>query len=503
MFDTSQFKDPDPQIDFGELLPDLGSYQGGNGGAIIVSNCLPYGKNYKPLENLVEISAALGSKCMGAFSYRDAAGNVTIFAGTKTGLFTISNSGITDVSRLAGGAYTLGDDNFWRFVPFGNLIIATSYSDDIQVFDISTDTDFSQLSATAPRCRDLAVIANFLVCIDTVDGDGAIGYRVRWSPIADPQGVWGSIPATQTDFQDIYDTVYSNSFITDFGEYGVIVQGRSMYRMDYVGGSEIFTFNKVDKGRGTLLTRGNIYNGQSIFLRCEDGFYEYTGAQMIPIGDKKIDTYYLDNVDNAHDFNINCSIDPVRKLVMWAVPHIGSVGGICNKIYVFNWTDRRWAIIDQVTECLFSYITLGYTLEELDAVSGTLEGLPYSLDSRAWTGGKTVMAAFSSAHKLGLFTGSPMTATIQTSEIRVNLAGRGIIDSLTAYVEGGTVTARLGWRNSLSDAVTWTPDTSVNPFTGDIDFSIQSQFVRAEVTISGSWTIAHGLGIHQQLDGAA
>lgn len=482
-------------IPFGELMPDMGNYEAG--GAIVVSNCVPYGQKYKPFQSLIEISSALGDTCKGAFSYRDAAGNVTIFAGTKAGLFTISAAGITNVTRLSG-VYTGGDDNFWRFVPFGNLIICTNYSDDVQSFDITSSMNFAQMSSTAPKCRDLAVISNFLVCIDTVDGDGAIGYRVRWSPIADPQGVWGSIAATQTDFQDIYDTVYSNSYITDFGEYGVIMQGGSMQRMDYVGGSDIFTFNKIEKGQGTLLTRGNIYNGKSIFSRCEDGFYEWDGVQMHPIGDQKIDSYYLDNVDNSHDFNINCAIDPVRKLVMWAVPHTDSVGGICNKIYIYNWAVKRWSVIDQVTECLFSYITLGYTLEGLDAVSSTLEALPYSLDSRAWTAGKTVLAAFSSAHKLALFTGAAMTATIQTGEIRINQSGRSVVSSLTPYVEGGSVTGRLGWRNGLNNDTNWSTQISQNPYTGDLDFTVDSTFFRGELTISGNWTIAHGLAFDYQ-----
>lgn len=500
MLNANDYKDSNPQVPFGELLPDMGNFQSG-AGAFVVSNCLPYGDKYKPLESLASISNALGSYCKGAFSYRDAAGNVTVFAGTKTKLYKLSGMSFTEVTRLSGGDYTMGDDNFWRFVPFGNLIIATNYTDDIQVFNITTDSNFSRLSTTAPKCRDMAVIANFLVCIDVVDGDGAIGYRVRWSPIANPQGVWGSIPATQTDFQDIFDTVYSNSFITDFGDYGIIVQGRSMYRMDYVGGDKIFTFNKVDKGRGSLLTRANIYNGQSIFLRCEDGFYEFTAGVMVPIGDKKIDAYFLSNFDDAHSYNVTTTIDPIRKLVMWSVPHTDATGGVPNKIYVFNWVDRRWSIIDQQCECLFSYITIGYTLEGLDAVSGSLDALPFSLDSRAWTGGKTVLGAFDNTHTLGLFTGAAMTAVIQTAEIRVNSAGRGLIDSISPYVEGGTITARLGWRNGLSDAVMWTVQTSPNPYTGDIDFSLQSQFVRAEVTISGVWTLAHGIGVQQQLDG--
>lgn len=488
-------------IPFGELMPDMGDFEAG--GALVAKNCLPYGQKYKPLEAIAETTNALASACKGSFAYRDSAGTVTIFAGTATKLYKLSGTSWTDVTRAVGGNYSLGTDNFWRFVPFGNLIIATNYVDDIQVFDITSSTNFSQMSATAPRCRDLAVVANFLVCIDTVDGDGARGFRVRWSPIANPQGVWGSIPATQTDFQDIYDTVYSNSYITDFGEFGVIVQGRSMYRMDYVGGDDIFDFHKIVKGQGSLITRGNIYNGASIFLRCEDGFYEFNGGQMLPIGDKKIDAYFRTNFNEAYDFNLNCNIDPIRKLVMWSVPHTDATGGLPNKLYCFNWVDRRWSIIDQECEFLFSFISTGYTLEGLDAISASLDALPYSLDSRAWTGGKTVLGAFTSNHKLGLFTGSPMTATLQTSEVRLNPTGRALLENITPFVEGGTVTGRVGYRDMLSDAVSWTVSTSINPFTGDIDFTKSSTFFRAELTISGSWTIAHGIGVQIQDGGQA
>jgi len=501
MLNLNNYKDGNPQLPFGALMPDMGDY--GSSGALVVSNCLPYGAKYKPMPSLASITAALGAYCKGAFSYRDAAGNVTVFAGTQTGLFQLSAGTWTDVTRASGGAYTGGADNFWRFVPFGNLIIATNYTDDIQVFDITTDSKFSQLSSTAPRCRDLAVIANFLVCIDVVDGDGAIGYRVRWSPIANPQGTWGSVPATQTDYQDIFDTVYSNSYITDFGDYGVIVQGRSMYRMDYVGGTDIFTFTKLDKGRGTLLTRANVYNGQSIFLRCEDGFYEFNGSQMLPIGDMLIDQYFLDNFNDAYDYNSTCMIDPVRKLVMWSVPHTDAIGGLPNKIYVFNWVSRNWSIIDQQCELLFSYITAGYTLEGLDAVSTSLDALPFSLDSRAWEGGKTVLAAFDSSHTLGLFTGVPMTAVIQTGEAKLNTYGNCLVSNISAYVEGGTVTVQLGYRTSLANSVTWTGATSANPYTGNYDFDIDSVFFRAQVTISGAWTIADGLAINISESGAA
>lgn len=483
-------------IPFGQWVPDMGDYNAG--GALVVQNCVPYGEKYKPFEQTEEVGDALPTGCRGAFSYRDAAGTVTVFAGTATKLYKRSGTSWEDVTRASGGDYTLGADNFWRFTSFGTLIIATSYTDDIQVFDITSSTDFAQLSATAPRCRDLAVIANFLVCIDTVDGDGARGFRVRWSPIGNPQGTWGSIAATQTDYQDIYDSVYSNTFITPFGDYGVIVQGRSMVRMDYIGGDAIFSFAKLDNGRGSILTRSCIYNGQSIFLRSEDGFYEWNAGILKPIGDKKVDTYFRTNFNESYDYNLNAAVDPIRKLILWAVPHIGSSGGICNKIYAYSWVDERFTITDEETECLFSFLTSSYTLEDLDAISASLDTLPFSLDSRAWTGGKNVLGAFTENHKLALFTGTARTATFQTNEVRINPSGRTTLESIIPYIEGGTTRGRLGMRNLLSQSVDWTSYVSLNSYTGELDFTKDSTYMRAEVEVSGSWTIAHGIAVRAE-----
>jgi hypothetical protein len=484
-----------PPIPFGEWMPDMGDFSAG--GALLVKNCIPYGDKYKPFFDISEISVALPTGCKGAYAYRDAAGVVTIFAGTKTKLYMLDGTTWSDVTRLSGD-YTLGDDNFWCFTNFGTLVIATNYTNDIQVFDVASDTEFSQLSATAPRARWVAVVNNFLVAVDTVDGDGAVGFRVRWSPIGNPAGTWGSDPDTQTDFQDIYDSKYSNTFVAQVGDYGVVVQGRSIWRMDYVGGDFIFDFKQMEEGRGSILSRSCVYNGKSIFMRSEDGFYEFNNGQMLPIGDKRIDDYFATNFDESFDYNLCGTVDPIKKLVIWAVPHIDSTGGVCNKLYTFSWVDRKWSIIDQETDYIFSFLTTGYTLEDLDDISASLDALPFSLDSRAWTGGKNMLAAFTTDHTLGLFIGDKKTATIQTGEVRPNAGGAADLSSVIPYIEGGSFRGRLAVRNRISDTPDWTTYVDQNPYTGELDFNANGVFFRLEIEISGDWSTAHSVGLKLQ-----
>lgn len=487
-----------PPVPFGALMPDLADFD--NPGALVVQNCIPYGDQYKPFSTLSEISASLGSKCFGAFAYRDSGGNVTIFAGTATGLYKFDAGAWVDVTRQTMSAdvpYTTAIDGFWDFLNYGTLVIATNYNDDIQCFDIAADALFSQMSATAPKCRRLAIVKNFLVCVDVVDSDGSTGYRLRWGPLGDPKGDWTDAPTTtQADFEDIPGGDYSNSYVAPIQDYGFIVQGRELWRMDYVGGADIWDFTPLDKGRGSILPRGCISNGSSVFFPGEDGFYEYDGQQLVNIGNEKINKYFYSIFNQQFDYNLNAGVDPINSIIYWAFPSMASVDGSCDMLLAFNWLSRRFTFIQQNTECLFNYISTGVNMDDagFNAQYPSVDGLPYSLDSRFWTGGKTGLAAFDSTHALGLFTGALLTATIITAETRLNNSGRAKVDSVIPYIDGGaTILVSLGYRAVQGDAISYTDAVAQNPYTGEFDFDLDSVFFRAQITISGSWTFARGI----------
>lgn len=483
-------------IPFGKMTPDMGSFN--NSGALIAKNCISQGEVYKPFAEKSEQSNALPSLSKGGFTYRNSAGAVTIFGATKTSIYKLNGTSWVDVSRVSGGAYTTPDDGFWDFVSYGDLVIATNYTDDIQVMDMSVGaSNFTQLSPTAPRCRRMFVFKNFLVCVDTVDIDGDVGYRVRWSPLGDPRGVWTDDPTgTQADHQDIYGGDFSNVFGAALQDFAVIVQGKSLWRMDYVGGNEIFTFSPIDTGRGSILPRSCIANGRSVFFLGEDGFYEYNGAEVIPIGHNEFDKYFYSLFDETYSFHLNCTVDPLKKNVLWSFPTVNnshSASGINDYILCYNWVDRRATIIEDDCEVLFSYLTAGYTLEDLDSLYPSLEGVPYSLDSRIWTGGKTVLGCFSGNHKLSAYSGVPKTAVIGTSEIQPNPSGRATVYSVIPFIDGGSIRARIGYRNIINNTVSWTPYVSQNSMTGEVDFLKDARFFRVELEVSGSWTLANSI----------
>lgn len=487
-------------IPFGEWLPDLGLFN--NPGATVALNCLTEGDKYKPFPDLIENTKPLPGDCKGGFAYRDAVGNVTIFAGTKEKLYKLDGLDWTDITRTTGGDYTTAEDGFWHFVNFGTLVCCTNYNDDIQVFDMASSTEFEQLSSTAPRAKWLMVLSNFLIAGDIVDGDGATGYRISWGPILNPRGDWTPDPTvTQADYQDLYGGDYSNTMGLNLKDYGLIIQGKALWRMEYQGGDTVFNITQVEVGRGSVVHRSCITDGSRVFFLDEAGYYMHMQGSSVPIGNKKWDKTLLKMIDVAHDYNINSSIDAVNKVVMMAFPSIASPDGKNDRIFIYSWADERATLIKLDTELLFTYLTVGYTLEGIDALYSDLDSIPFSLDSRFWVGGKTILGAFSQNHCLGSFVGTPKTATIGTAEVRPNNSGRTTIHSLIPYIEGGSKTARIGVRDKLSDAPVYSDFNSPNTFTDEFDFMRDGTYHRAEIEISGSWEIAHGIALRAQASG--
>jgi len=473
-------------IPFGEWLPDLGAFN--NPGALTVKNCIPIENGrYSPFNDLVDYSDALANNCKGAFTHIDSSGTVRIFAGSKTKLYKLSGTAWEDVTRTTGGDYATTDDGFWNFVAFGDLVIATNYTDDIQVFDTATDTDFSQLSSTAPRCRTMFVLKNFLVCLDVVDGDGSTSYRARWSPLGDPEGDWTDIDL-QADFQDIIGGSSANYVGFSIQDVGYITQNQNIIRMEYIAGTAIFRFENVEDAKGSKFYRGAVTNGRDIFYRGVDGFYQFNGVYSAPIGSGKVDNYFNESFNASYPYNVLAAIDPYNKLVVFAYPSKTSSGGTPDTMLIYNWSVQKWAVIEQDIQLLFNYVSSTYTLEGLDAISTSLDALPFSLDSQNWKGGTPIFGAFDNVNRLGSFEGSPKEATLGSGEIRFNENGKSTIHSVIPYIEGSsTLTARLGMRDNLSDSITWTDIIGKNSITGEFDFCRTSRYSCLELLISGDW----------------
>lgn len=149
---------------FGEYLPDLPELE--NPGATVALNVVPRtAKSYGPFNDLAVVSDALAARCQGMFSAVDDSGNVYTFAGDAGALYKAdSNLTWSDVSdTTTSSTYVTATDDYWKFVQYGNRVIATNFFNDVQTFVVGTDSQFTDLdSANAPKARHIAIIRNWV-----------------------------------------------------------------------------------------------------------------------------------------------------------------------------------------------------------------------------------------------------------------------------------------------------------------------------------------------------
>jgi hypothetical protein len=262
----------------------------------------------------------------------------------------------------------------------------------------------------------------------------------------------------------------------------------------YEGPPTIFRFDEVDPERGLFAPHSLINLGFAAFYLAKDGFFAFNGNQSVPIGAGKIDNTFWNDLDQTHFPRISVSSDIRNKLIIWAYPGSGNVGGNPNKLLIYNWQLDRWSYGETEVELLASLVTPGLTLDQLDTITTDLDALPFSLDSVVWTEGSVPLSGINTDHKLVYFDGTAKEAIMETGEFGDGNGNRSFLTGLRPFVDGGAPTVSLGHRNKPQETPAYTTATIQNN-AGVCPQRKDSRYFRARVTIpaAASWTHAQGV----------
>ena len=507
-------------LPIGEFMPDSPDYN--NPGSANIHNVYPRtNQSYGPIAGFTSYSSALNGVCQGAYAGIDNGGNNYIFSGTATDLFLLQ-SGLPTFSNVSKSAsvYTIAADDVWKFTQFGQIILATDFTNAIQSYTLLSSVKFADLAAAAPKARYITTVKDFVMVANTTDPTfGAQPQRVWWSAINDATN-WptpGSLTAAQvqSDYQDILgDQGWCQGIVGNLGTADVaIFFERAIWRGIYVGSPAIFSFQPAEGVRGTPAPNSIVQIGAIVYYLGEDGFYSFDGSNSTPIGSLKVDKWFYSNLNQQYRYKISGAVDPINKLVFWSYPSSNSTNGICDSMIIYNWALGRWSYVDANYEFIFRALTFGYTLDSLDTTGYNLDTLPFSLDSRIWTGGSIILAAFDSNHKLGYFTGANLAPTVQTSETDIlsaipqavvgrvqsgALGKRVFINSARPISDGGTPSVALGSRNRQIDAVVYGAAVPINTF-GECPQRVDTRYIRAQITHPAGDIFSHISGVDLSL----
>lgn len=492
-----------PLIRIGEWLPD--QPDNNNPGSPNINNVICQGDDYIPFKNFNDSSNAVstGDRVFGAYSIINSGGNVFNFAGDQNELYRLSGSSWVNVSKssTATNTYNTASDGQWRFTSYGDRVIATNLADDIQSFVTGTSTGFSDLSTAAPKAKDAAVLNNFLVVVHTDDGTIRPN-RVQWSALDDPTN-WSTAASTLSDYQDLQEAGGFNQRIVTTQNYGVIVRERSLVRMEFIGSPGIFQFTTAEENRGTKALNSVVSDGTYVYYLDENGFFLFDGTRSTPIGNNKVDKYFLNNIDENLLYRIKGAINPVEKYISWAYP-VNDNSETLTKLINYHWPENRWSQADVNLDNIETMFTSGLTLEQLSLEYSNIETVPFSFDSRVWSGGKATLAGFSTSHKLGFFEGTNKKAVLESGEAKLNISGRARVSSILPVTDSTGITARVKSRKNQNSSLTNSSSATYNTATNEIPFNVDNVYHRVEMCIAenSTWDIIQGFHFRYRDSGA-
>lgn len=462
-------------------------------------NVIPGEDGYRPIPSLQVQSDAITYYCRGAFAAKAKDGTAYNYCGDEKNLWSMSNNAWTE-ANVGGGAdvYGLGSDESWEFVKWGDKVIAVGGANatdpEPQIITMS-DLDFAYIknkpgADTPPRARHIAVVRNFVVLGNLYESAAAYPYRIRWCGLND-ETAWVSDPATQADYQDLLGSGWVQAICG--GEYGVIFTENSIWRMLYKGPPEIFSLDE-SPGIGTPAPNSVIQRGDTCYFWGQDGFYRTIGGQQAePIGRHILDRRVRADLDAEYFHRMVGAEDKQRQVMWWIYPGAGNASGLPNKAVIYEYRTGRWSYAEIDVEWIYDSLGTSIDLDSLAAAGYTdLDAMTISLDSDVWKGGAVTFAAFDSAHKQNQFGGTAMETQMATREVANEDGSRIRLNRLRPVVEGGSATIKVGTRNDLEDAVTWTGVLSEQA-DGSVPCRVNARYVRAQVSTSGDFTRALGV----------
>lgn len=515
------------RIPYGQYMPDLPPVVNQQG-LIKALNAVPINGGYGPQASLSKVTdaTALDEYCRGALGGIDFGGNPYNVAGDQYDLYSVDSNGATKKSTT-NGVYDTGLEGRWEIAAFGETIIATNFNDDIQYIDAKhlplTAEKFQKVSDLAiapgvPRARHLGVVDNFLVLgniYDPVIGNqpGAISWSAINNPLSWPtRGTDGAV-AVQSDHQILEGNGGWVQAVVPGSEVGAIFQEHAIWRMDYVGGDVVFALRRVEPNRGLLIPGLAVPVSRWIFYLSEDGFYLFDYTQSKPIGKDRINDTFFADYDSDYPDRVSAIRDPDETRIYVLYPGSGNSSGTPNKVLIYDWALDMFSHAEVDAECLAWALTSGADLDSAhtaadpdllgnDPGDGSDTDPPgnETFDTRLSPPGALTLGAYDTTHTLSSFTGSNLTATLETGDIEVNPGARSFVKEVRPIVDSVDVTMQVAATARKNESFEYGKPARQDD-DGKCPFRSDGRYHRFRTTIPGAFTAAVGMDVDARMAG--
>lgn len=476
-------------ISWGPFRPDVGGPNSGMAeiadGVLVQS--AGSGVGYGPLPSLVAVAAAvaLPGAPRGSISLRLFIGDQRVYFATATTIQELQ----ADYSWTAiSTGLTVTPDDDMSFCHFGSYLLNTNTTDGFKAYNLEVPAGNNAV-AGAPTARYIFSCNNVIFALDC----NGSNRRMQSSGIGD-HTAWNRLGANGKTFEDGGALVWG----ADLKNGAAIIMQEDASRLVQFGGAPggaLYTIAKIADGRGAIGERSCVSFDGMVFYLATDGFYKFTLAGgNEPIGAEKINSWFLNLVDQARLTEVQGSVDPLNKVVWFRFPTLADASPtVFEGLIGYDWQIGEWVTAPVFTAALARLATPGYNLGSAGAAFGTLAGAPaIPIGSRFWQGGQPVFAALDAGLKFATFSGTPIEATLRSCVMNSPLTS--LIGWATPISDAPNSTLTLGTNDNLADPIVFnSPESKVR--NGATPQRIRGMNLQMEENIPAgdTWTYSNGV----------
>lgn len=488
-----------PKVKLLGLGPDMDPTTPG-----VLTNCaavVPSVRGFKGAPSALSANfSALSAAARGAASLRKMDDTTRLFAGTAAALWEGGSGSWTDVTRAAGGAYTVGTGLRWRFAQYGDVSLAVQKGDVLQYS--SGSGAFANL--TAPKASIVETVGMFVFLADTNEGTYGDQTDRWWCSASGDYTSWTPSVTTECATGRLIGSPGPIRAMRRFGDQIVAYKGRSMYLGTYQGAPDIWRFDEIPGGVGALsqeavVNAGTETDPRHLFMGMDD-FYSFDGSRPVPIGAGWIKEQVYGELSNTYSYGAQAVHDRRNSRVYFYYP--SGASSTCDKCVVYNYRTKQWGRDDREVETVFEYANPGMIYNDIGTTYTTYEDMPSVIyDSALAASGSLSPGVFDTLHKLYTLTGPALSTSITTGDFGDD-SEVWLLSKLVPLFFTKPTTASMTnfYRANLGDSLTM--DTLATFSDGRFNKMRSARWHRFRMDFTGDWEMAH-INVYAGVEGEA
>lgn len=320
----------------------------------------------------------------------------------------------TTRTEITGTAPTGAIDDRWCLGVLNGVLIASNGKDNAAYWNGDTGTDLATLTGWTNGWKSDSIrpFKNYLVALGNTRGGAKKPHNVGWSNAAEPGAIptlWTAAATNDAGDVDLAETPGVMVDSLPLGDVNIIYKQDARYAMQYIGGNDVFRFQRLP-GNDGLLNRGCVVNTPKGHVFMSNGDIKlHQGGEAISIADGRIRNWIFTNIDSTYASRSFLCLNPLKTEVWVCFPSYGN--SVCNKVCAWNWNDDTWGIFDVAS-----------------LTAGTSGLVPASLISDAWSSDSESWASDVTAWVENEYSQNDARLILATSTLKIGLADTGGTD---------------------------------------------------------------------------